>query len=120
MGDGVSSASVSLKDKSAEVKFTPPATAKRLVAEVGSAGFAAELLSVVESPSEDSGNEVAKLRVEGMECQMCVDAVEKAILELEGVSSASVDLSAGSAKVSFTPPVTAADILAKVDAAGFE
>ncbi len=39
------------------------------------------------------------LRIEGMSCEHCVRAVEKALRSVDGVQDAQVDLASGSARV---------------------
>ena len=60
------------------------------------------------------------VKVEGMSCNHCKAAVEKAVLGLPGVSAAQVDLAAGTLRVEFDPGKTGLeDIKAAVDDAGY-
>lgn len=43
--------------------------------------------------------DVTSLRIEGMHCAACVERVERALTEVAGVATASVDLDAGRAEV---------------------
>lgn len=61
------------------------------------------------------------LKVAGMTCQHCKMAVEKALRGLPGVKSATVDLAAGQAKVSYEPgQVDIGKMEAAVAEAGYE
>ena len=68
--------------------------------------------------SEHDGVE-RTLHVGGMNCASCVAHVEKALLRLEGVSSASVNLAAGTAAVVAAPNVSTADLAGAVEKAGY-
>ena len=56
--------------------------------------------------------------VEGMHCNHCKAAVEKAVGELKGVASAEVNL--GAKTVTVTGTVTADEVRKAVEKAGFE
>ncbi|MBX8644761.1 MAG: heavy-metal-associated domain-containing protein [Thermoplasmata archaeon] len=51
----------------------------------------------------ENHQESVVLRVSGMTCQDCVMHVKKAILSLDGVSEAKVDLKTGDANVVYEP-----------------
>jgi copper chaperone CopZ len=55
------------------------------------------------------------LSIEGMTCQACVARVREALEEVEGVSAADVDLSAGSATVTHDEDADAARLIEAVD-----
>ncbi len=60
------------------------------------------------------------LKVEGMSCNHCRAAVERALKNLPGVSSAAVDLSAGSVRVTYDPgEVNREKIARAIDQAGY-
>lgn len=60
------------------------------------------------------------LDIEGMHCASCVGQVEKALLAVPGVMSASVNLATSGARVEFVDgAVTGADLRAAVDQAGY-
>jgi copper chaperone CopZ len=61
------------------------------------------------------------LKVEGMHCQGCVNAVRRAVLEKnEGVREVEIDLGTGRVVVSFKPGNTdAGSILSAITAAGY-
>lgn len=61
------------------------------------------------------------LKVEGMSCNHCKMAVEKALQGLDGVSGAAVDLTAKNVKVSFDPgKVDKGKIKAAIEDAGYQ
>lgn len=61
----------------------------------------------------------AKVKIEGMSCMHCVEAVRKAIEGLEGVSDSSVEI--GSAEVKFDESrLSVADIESAVEKAGYK
>ncbi|MFZ5651567.1 MAG: copper ion binding protein [Bacillota bacterium] len=61
------------------------------------------------------------LKVQGMSCNHCKMAVEKAVKNLPGVSAAEVDLSAGTVSVTFDPGLANLDkIAAAIDRAGYK
>jgi Cu+-exporting ATPase len=62
---------------------------------------------------------VEELQIEGMHCAACVQAVERALLKVEGVRSAAVDLLAERARVSHTGDVPTERLVAAVEAAGY-
>ena len=77
--EGVAAASVNLATEKAEVRYAAAPVHQAVVAAIRKAGYE------VEPTSFD-------LAVEGMTCASCVARVEKAILSVLGVSSASVNL----------------------------
>ncbi len=66
-------------------------------------------------------NQVAEIKVEGMQCDACTRSVERAVGRLEGVEDVSVDLTSAFAKVTYdTSRVKIADLNEAIEAAGFE
>ncbi len=60
-----------------------------------------------------------QLQVEGMTCASCVSRVEKALLKVPGVDSASVNLATEKATVQSATPVPLADLIGAVEKAGY-
>ncbi len=60
------------------------------------------------------------VKIKGMSCQHCVNAVTKALSEIDGVSNVNVNLSAGEATFEEARPVHSDVIAEKVKKAGFE
>ena len=57
--------------------------------------------------------EVCTLKVEGMACSACAARVEKAALEIEGVTAAKVSQPKGTAAITFEPSKTSPEAIAK-------
>lgn len=60
------------------------------------------------------------VKIKGMSCQHCVNAVTKALSEIEGVSNVKVDLSSGEATFDAAQPVAQELLAEKIKKAGFE
>lgn len=60
------------------------------------------------------------LKVEGMMCDHCVKHVTKACLGVDGVTSADVNLEAGTATLTLQAPATLAAVKLAIEAAGYE
>ena len=58
--------------------------------------------------------------VVGMTCDHCVRAVSAELSKLDGVQRVDVDLASGRVGVASTAPLSAADVAAAVDEAGYE
>jgi Cu+-exporting ATPase len=65
------------------------------------------------------GTAHVQLAITGMTCASCVRRVERALAAVEGVGSASVNLTMEMADVALTTPVDAARLVAAVDKAGY-
>jgi len=61
-----------------------------------------------------------RLKIEGMHCASCAQAVEKAILNVTGVTSASVNLLTEQATVTHSQDVSTEKLQAAVEAAGYK
>ena len=105
---GVKSVSVDLEKELATVTGT--ASAEALIAASVAAGHSAEVASL--------GPEPVTLQVEGMTCNGCRGKVERALAQVEGVESASVDLESKLARITGTATVAA--LIAAVVEAGKE
>ena len=60
------------------------------------------------------------LHVEGMHCESCVARVERVISQTPGVVSASIDLAAKRARVTFSGPPDIGAVIAAIGEAGYE
>jgi copper chaperone len=60
------------------------------------------------------------IKVKGMSCQHCVQAVTKALQEIDGVSGVKVDLLKGEATFEQSSPVPGDILKEKIKKAGFE
>ena len=64
---------------------------------------------------------VATLKIEGMHCAGCASAVERSLAKINGMSEASVNLAAETARVSYDPKAAGFDdFVSAVDKAGYK
>ena len=63
---------------------------------------------------------VTNVHVVGMTCGHCVSSVRAEIEQIDGVSSAAVDLDSGMVEITSEGPVDPALVAAAVDEAGYE
>ena len=107
--DGVYQARVNLAAGKASVEYDPSrVNLGQMERAVGDVGY-------------EVGREQVTLTVRGMTCASCVSHVEKALLGLDGVASAVVNLAAGTARVDYFPSsVTLGDMKRAVRSAGYE
>jgi Cu+-exporting ATPase len=105
---GVLNSAVNYATHQAKVEYDPDSTPLSvLVQSVKSVGYD---IPVAELP----------LKIEGMHCASCVNRVERAIQNIPGVISASVNLSLEEAKVNFIPElVTLSDIKSAIEDVGY-
>ncbi len=61
-----------------------------------------------------------KLKISGMTCGHCVSHVKSALEGIDGVSQADVSLENHEADVTLSDQVAAADLIAAVEAAGYQ
>lgn len=66
-----------------------------------------------------TGSQKIELDVTGMTCANCSARVEKQLAKLDGVKYANVNLAAERATVEFFSPLTAADIIARIEKTGY-
>jgi P-type Cu+ transporter len=68
-------------------------------------------------PSEDS----AELRIKGMTCAVCVNTIETVVGQMEGVNSASVNLTMENARFGFDPNITSEKAITEmIEEIGYE
>jgi Cu+-exporting ATPase len=104
---GVEKASVNLATERADVTWKDGANPEAVIAAVKAAGY-------------DVPARTVELGVEGMTCASCVRRVEKAIMAVPGVLSASVNLATERASVSLGPGASLGGIEAAVRNVGYE
>ncbi|MBS7269734.1 MAG: heavy metal translocating P-type ATPase [Candidatus Freyarchaeota archaeon] len=105
--EGVSKADVSLGSESATVVFDEnKVTLSSIHNQIAKSGY-------------DVKREKVRLKIAGMHCATCVQAVENALLNVEGVLSAEVSLGSESAIVTYTSPATISDMKKAVKEAGY-
>ncbi len=103
---GVQEATVNLATEEASVKADASVSAEALTAAVRKAGF-------------DVATTQTSLQVEGMTCASCVSRVEKALLKVPGVTSASVNLATEKATVQALSTVSSDALKAAIEKAGY-
>ena len=103
---GVRQASVNLATERVSVKADASVTADSLVAAVRKAGYEVAMTETT-------------LQVEGMTCASCVARVERALLKVPGVSSATVNLATEKASIHALSSVSAAVLKAAIEGAGY-
>ena len=104
---GVLGVSVNLATEQAFVDAAPSVSAEALAAAVRKAGYDVSVGEVV-------------LQIEGMTCASCVARVEKALLKVRGVLSASVNLATERATVRALSTVPAVVLKTAVEKAGYD
>lgn len=105
---GVQQASVNLANEKAEVQLDNDTALESLIGAVVKAGY-------------QTRTEQFELAIIGMSCASCVGRVEKALLELPGVLSASVNLAAESAQITaLAGNVDEQQLMAAVSKAGYD
>jgi len=105
--EGVEKATVNLATERADVTLARPVDHATLVRAIEGAGY--------EVP-----NRSVTLAIDGMTCASCVARVEKALLAVPGVASATVNLATERAAISASGAVTDRDLVAAIAAAGYE
>ncbi len=127
--DGVTQANVNLVTESASVVFDPTRLGlEDLGAAVEAAGYEARL-DRAETSDGDGGHRVEvalatprtlALDIEGMTCASCVSRIERYLRKVDGVVEANVNLATERATVVAGPAVTVEQIIAAVEAAGYD
>ena len=92
------------------------AVAGALLAAVETTGRTAHLVDEPESTSEQPATVPVVLRVEGMTCSHCSSHVQTALADVEGVTSAAVNLESGIATIDGS--ASAADLIEAVESIG--
>ncbi len=83
-------------------------------------GSAAELIQAVEKAGYGVPTSTQELTIEGMTCASCVGRVERALLKVPGVSSASVNLASERARVETLGAVDPTVLIQAIEAAGYQ
>ncbi|MDN7719900.1 heavy metal translocating P-type ATPase [Burkholderia gladioli] len=117
---GVSRASVNLATERASISVEDSVSAAQLVAAVEKAGYRATPLVADEPvPAQSPAAPAIELEIGGMTCASCSGRVEKALAQVPGVSSASVNLATERASVRAEAAVSVAQLVAAVEKAGY-
>ena len=134
--DGVVEANVNLATESASVRFDPALVKlDDLRSAVEAAGYEARIERAETSgPAPTQAVEIAlraprdglagprtlALDIEGMTCASCVNRIERYLRKVDGVVEANVNLATERASVVARPDVTSDQLIAAVEAAGYE
>ncbi len=78
------------------------------------------IMGQIKKSGYDVKKEKVRLKIVGMHCATCVQTVEKALLDVEGVLSAEVSLGTEGAIVTYTSPATISDLKKAVKEAGYQ
>ncbi|GAB7538572.1 heavy metal translocating P-type ATPase [Burkholderia sp. 3C] len=118
---GVSRASVNLATERASISGNASLSAAQLVAAVEKAGYRATPDETAEAaPGTAAATpQPIELDIGGMTCASCSSRVEKALAQVPGVSRASVNLATERASVSGNASLSAAQLIAAVEQAGY-
>jgi len=113
---GVVSISVALISSKGEAEYDPARISDQQIADsITNLGFPTELL---ESENKEGSLEVS---IKGMTCSSCVNQIEKQLLQVPGVLSASVALTTEKGKIKFDRALVGPrDILAAITDLGFQ
>ncbi|KAJ3117806.1 ATPase Cu transporting protein 7B, partial [Phlyctochytrium bullatum] len=117
---GVISASVDLKSEMATVSFDPALLESwQIISTIEDCGF--EAFESDTPHGTDEKTKTARIMVKGMTCNSCVQSIESQLKPLSGVISASVDLKAEIATVSFDPAMlNTQQIISTIEDCGFD
>ncbi len=105
--EGVKDAAVNFATSKATVEYDP-----------GETGLQDLKKAVTDAGYRLVGNKVT-LNIKGMSCASCVQKVEKALQDVEGVVSARVNLALGNAVVEYLPPASVAGMIEAVKSVGY-
>ncbi|WP_414440492.1 heavy metal translocating P-type ATPase [Burkholderia sp. 22PA0106] len=118
---GVSRASVNLATERASISGNGSLSAAQLIAAVEKAGYRATPDETAEAASSTAAAtpQPIELDIGGMTCASCSSRVENALAQVPGVSRASVNLATERASISGNPSLSAAQLIAAVEQAGY-
>ena len=119
--EGVDSVSVSLKDKKADILYSPgKITPEQLRDAIDDVGFEAKLLSEA-TENADHLCQTTSISIEGMTCMSCVKSIEGTVGTKPGVKKIKVSLEDKEALVEYDPGITTSeDVRGAIEDMGFE
>lgn len=80
-----------------------------------------DLISTVRKSGYDVGTASIEIPIQGIQCASCVQTIEKALLQMRGVTKASVNLATEKAKVEYMPSETSlTDIKKTIEQTGYK
>jgi len=118
--EGVTTASVNLLARRAEVSFKSPTKPRDVLDSIEAVGFSAELLRMDDVRTQEHESYSAVIAVKGMSCASCTGTVERVALAVAGVKTASVSLLHHRAEITFDRPTKAEDVIHAIGDSGFE
>ncbi|WP_419901582.1 heavy metal translocating P-type ATPase [Kiloniella sp.] len=125
--EGVIEAQPDLMSNSAMVTSDGTVEEGRLLKALSEKGYKAKIIDPDPDPDPDTDQteKSVELAIKGMTCAGCVRSIEKAIMQVPGVSSTSVDLMNGVARVSLSKEIDDINslerqLIAKISEAGYE
>jgi Cu+-exporting ATPase len=119
--DGVSSAVVSLITEEAVVRHDRGVTPEQLKETIEDCGFEAQVVSTAQDDAREvQGPWRTRLKVTGMTCSNCTQAITKAIQPLQGVSKFDISLITEEAVVDHNDSITAAQLKEEIEDCGFD
>ncbi|MFP4081494.1 MAG: heavy metal translocating P-type ATPase [Candidatus Aminicenantes bacterium] len=106
---GVKKASVNFATSKATVFYQPPLVRPK------------DFISSVRKSGYDVGTASTEIPIQGMQCASCVQNIEKALLQMRGVTKAAVNLATEKAKVEYIPSETSlAEIKKTIQQTGYK
>ena len=121
---GISGSTVNLATERLNVTYDPAVIdAEGIKDVVDGLGYGATLMHAAEAGAATGNAPVGRvtLALIGMTCASCAAVIEKTLLRLPGVSSATVNLAANTGTIEFDPAVTGVeDLIAAVRGAGYD
>ncbi len=119
--DGVESANVNLATEKLVARFDPAVIDAAGIAEaVAKLGYSATPLAATAAPAASRSGKVT-LTLVGMHCASCSALIEKVLMKMPGVASASVNLATETGTVEFDPEVVGVDdLITAVRGAGYD
>lgn len=114
---GVEQVLISLLNAKAEIKYDDSlVTANELAISLSNLGFPTEVLD-----DPDIGRSSVEIEIHGMSCASCVNKIEQEVLQIEGVTNASVALTTQRGKFEYVNDETGPrTILEKIISLGFD
>ncbi|KNA10048.1 hypothetical protein SOVF_147970 [Spinacia oleracea] len=116
---GIREAIVDVLNNKAQVIFYPSFVKEEQILEaIMDTGFMAEL---IDDDISDRSHQVCRVRIRGMTCTSCANAIESTLLGIHGVKKAQVALATEEAEINYDPNlVSYSELLKAVEDSGFE
>nr|XP_008113944.1 PREDICTED: copper-transporting ATPase 2 isoform X5 [Anolis carolinensis] len=103
---GIVDIKVSLEQRNAVIKYLGlEISPHQICQEINDMGFDASIVDTTQSSGQTAEETLVKMKIEGMTCESCVNAIEEKIGKLHGVKKIKVSLSSQEATITYTPLV---------------